>query len=410
MEKLKRIAMPLLMGVVCIGVIFGISNIARIQQLPEAGDYLIFAESESGMHCVQTDYSSYMILPPGNTMKVQIYEKGGEEAELITSGIVVEYFINDNTYSVGKSNFWDYAQDYGYSLSENEGITGNFLSGIFELSEDGKYFVATAIPVVPYNDGSTERNPYQTMTVTVLDETTGEILAQEDSIVVPVSDEMDCFTCHGEVDTDANILKEHDENEGTTLYADLQMGIRYRCGKCHEDVATGSEGEAGVPGLSLAMHGFHESRMSESTLENICYNCHPGPETQCSRGVMAAEGITCSDENCHGDMQNVAVSQILGRRAWLDEPDCSNCHGELYGAASLYSSSYLLNGPDEMNGFILCLTCHNSPHAEWPSTLELDNLLPISIIGEANFIYKCTACHEQKEPNIIHGFEQAEED
>jgi hypothetical protein len=95
-------------------------------------------------------------------------------------------------------------------------------------------------------------------------------------------------------------------------------------------------------------------------------------------------------------MVQVAQSQKEGRQAWLEEPDCGNCYESLYKSNpnTLYRNSYLLNGPNEMNGMILCISCHNGPHAEWPSTLPVDNAIPIKVVGKADFIYKCTACHQ----------------
>lgn len=367
---------------------------ASTPPLSNAGDYVILADNDLGMHCIQADYASYLILPPANTLKVQVFKKGEEEAELITKGIVVEYKVNDNTSSADKNNFWNYARDYGYEVQPNVGITGNKLSGVCQLSEDKRYFEATAIPVVPYNDNSQQENPYQTARITVKDQKTGKILAVQEKVVLPVSDEMLCSNCHGITNTDQNILKEHDEHEGTRLLTDLSENIRHRCNECHQDNALGATGLPGIPPLSQAMHGFHASRMGGSKLSVTCNNCHPGPVTQCNRGVMAANGLTC--KNCHGNMEQVAVSQNLGRQAWLNEPDCGNCHGPKYGANpnTLYRNSYLANGPAEMNNKIQCASCHNSPHSEWPSTLAVDNSIPIKLMGKADFIEECTVCHE----------------
>lgn len=369
-------------------------------------EYLILAYNDLGMHCIQGDYSAFMILPPANTVRVQVFEKGTDKAKLIDSGIIVEYKMNNNTTSVDKSNFWNYAKDYGYDLKPNEGITGNYLSGVCKLSKDKNYYEAEYVPVVPFNDGSKERNPYQTMTVTVIDEATKKVLAQEDSIVVPVSDEMNCSNCHGEVDTYANILKVHDRKEKTTLYSDLNNNKRHKCNECHSDNALGASGAQGVPSLSLAVHDFHASIMGMSDLKNKCYNCHPGVETQCNRGAMYKAGITCSDSKCHGDMEKVAQSLKEGRRDWLDEPQCSNCHGELYSIKDneLYREAYLQNGPKGMNGKVKCATCHNSPHAEWISSLPQDNEIPKKLYGKPDFIRKCTTCHENKGNNKIHQY------
>lgn len=85
-----------------------------------------------------------------------------------------------------------------------------------------------------------------------------------------------------------------------------------------------------------------------AALENNCYQCHPGKETQCLRGAMFNAGILCSD--CHGTMAQIGadfsagVSSInLGgfvldqgnfydpdstqpRVPWANEPGCGSCH------------------------------------------------------------------------------------
>lgn len=55
-----------------------------------------------------------------------------------------------------------------------------------------------------------------------------------------------------------------------------------------------------------------------------------------------------------------------------------------------------------MNGKIMCETCHNSPHAEWPSMRKVDNLLPIAVQNMPTYIKRCVACH-QTESGGIHG-------
>jgi hypothetical protein len=342
------------------------------------------------------DFSTFMILPPANTLRAQIFLNNDKTAELIHSGIEVTYQIIENTSSADKTNFWEYAKDYGYNIAPNVGITGNCLSGKMILSEDGNYYEATAIPVTPYNDGSRELNPYQLAIITVTDIATGNELAMVDNIVIPVSDEMLCSTCHSTVNTGLNILKAHDKNSNTTLVNDLDAGIRHKCSDCHADNILEEPGISDIPSLSLAMHSFHANKMFLSNITPECYSCHPGPVTKCYRGVMSNNRISCVNSNCHGNMRNVAVTQTQGRDAWLDEPNCSNCHPDKYGVNSgqLYHTSYLMNSEAEtMNGIILCSSCHNSPHAEWVSANPKDNLFPIKLLGYPSYVNKCNVCH-----------------
>lgn len=385
----------------CLGLIIASMNYIseknqRIELQRKPG-YVILAANDSGMHCYQSDYSSFLILPPGNTLRMQVFLNQGNSAQLINSGICVSYRMIDNTTSADKINFWQYAQDYGYNASPNIGITGNGLSGSMKLSADGKYYEATAIPVTPFNDGSMNLNPYQLVLITVTDRKTGKKLAETGDVVVPVSNEMDCSICHGTANTGLNILKTHDRLSGTHLAADLARGTRYKCSGCHQDNILSAPGKPGIMPLSEAIHGFHDNKMSRSDVIPVCYSCHPGPVTQCYRGAMKAAGVSCVNPKCHGDMANIAKTQAEGRQAWLQQPDCRICHGAQFGVNTgrLYRNSYLVNNSNpQMNGFILCESCHNSPHAEWVSTQRKDNLLPLELLGYPSFIDKCTVCHQ----------------
>lgn len=383
-------------AVICFAINYFSKDISTLS-LQQNTKYVILAANDTGMHCYQPDYSKYLILPPGNNLKLQVFLNEGKEARLINSGIEVFYQIINNTTSANKIDFWKYSRDYGYDIAPDIGITGNGLSGKMKLSKDGMYYEATAIPITPFNDGSTELNPYQLAMIRVTDSKTGKELATTDNVVVPVSNEMNCSSCHGTSDTDLNILKAHDELSKTQLVADLSKGQRHKCADCHQDNILESAGKPGILPLSQAIHGFHANKMAQSDIKPECYSCHPGPVSQCYRGVMSAEGVSCVNSKCHGDMENIAGTQAQGRQAWLQEPDCGNCHGEKYSAnaGQLYRNSYLINNSNaEMNGVILCESCHNGTHAEWKSVNLKDNLLPIKLLGYPNFIDKCTVCHE----------------
>ena len=366
-----------------------------------AARYAVFAVNDLGMHCYQRSYAGFMILPPANNLKVQVFRKGGEEARVVTRGIRVTYRILDNTRSANKTDFWRYASSYGFpGLRPNVGITGHRLSGSLRRVPGTPYWEVTAIPITPYTD-DLRFNPLQVARVTVRSVRTGKVLAVQPKVVVPVSDEMRCDLCHGPADTAGSILRAHDAANGTQLYADLQAGTRHACSECHKDNALGAGGRAGVKPLSQAIHGAHRDKMDVPAVAAFgtpCYTCHPGAQTRCLRGRMAQAGFTCTSAGCHGDMAQVADSQAAptSREAWLDEPTCGGCHGARYAEnpGKLYRNSYLLNGPEDMNGKVIqCESCHGSPHAEWRSARAVDNQVPLRLQGLATFIKRCSACH-----------------
>jgi hypothetical protein len=364
-----------------------------------AAKYAVFAVNDLGMHCYQRSYAGFMILPPANNLKVQVFRKGNEEAQLVTSGIKVQYTILNNTRSSNKTDFWKYASSYGWpGLAANVGITGHKLSGSMKRVKGAPYWEVTAIPITPYKD-DLSFDPLQVARVTVRNAKTNKVIAVQPKVVVPVSDEMRCDLCHGPVDTTGSILQAHDAANATHLYADLQAGLRHACSECHRDNALGAPGSPGVKPLSEAIHGFHADKMDTPAVAAFgtpCYTCHPGAQTKCLRGRMAQAGFTCTSARCHGDMTRVADSQAAGREAWLQEPTCGGCHGAKYAEnpGQLYRNSYLLNGPEDMNGkLIQCESCHGSPHAEWRSTKSVDNQVPLQLQGAATYIKRCSACH-----------------
>jgi len=376
-------------------------------QIPAAGmNYVILAWNDLGMHCAQDDYSYFLILPPFNTLHAQVFQRG---VGLVTSGVTVRYAFPRKTDSTLHTNFWNYSSRYGYrakygwNVAPNVGITGTPLAGTMALDAKGIGFVATGIPLTPYDDDGTW-DPYGAATITVTDNGTGAVLAAT-SVVAPVSTELNCSNCHGATNTFLNILQAHDKNSGTTLVADRANGTLHLCAECHADNALGLAGKAGVKNLSLAMHGFHKDKVNVSAdpKNPDCYNCHPGPRTNCLRGEMFHAGQTCKD--CHGDMNGMTAALAAGRSPWLQEPRCGDCHGAKHreNPGTLYRNSVLANAPDDkMNGVLYCEGCHNSTHAEYTSTNPADNTIPQQLQGDNYWIWNCYVCHTDYMPMTAH--------
>ncbi len=355
------------------------------ESLAASGTYKILAWNDLGMHCYSRDFADLAVLPPYNTLWVQVV-KVGDPPELVTSGITVEYSYPDNTYSVGKTNFWDYDQAlFGVDLPPNVGLKNKGLSGTMDLS--GDHFVAEGIPITEFSDSApTVRQPYQLATVVVKDATTHEVLTSI-QVVTPTSSEMRCDTCHGDTGiakpslptgkVETNILQLHDENAGTTLMASRPV----LCASCHASNALGAAGQPGIKNLSKSMHEKHAS-VVPSTLDG-CYNCHPGPQTRCLRDVMATEeGMTCV--SCHGGLGTVATNP----NPWLHEPRCDSCHnsGRFNQDQALYRFS-------KGHGGLYCESCHDSTHAVAPSREANDAIKFNQLQGKNGPIEECSVCH-----------------
>ncbi len=365
-----------------------------------AGDIVVLAWNDLGMHCYNRDFEYLAVLPPYNTLYAQII-RAGDPPTLVTTGITVTYHFPDNTFSVGKSNFWDYDQQlFGVDLAPNVGLTGKGLAGEMDLRDD--HFVAEGIPLTEFRDSDYAANPnntpaypYQLALVEVWDTATGEKLT-ESTVVAPVSTEMHCDTCHfdGGVEdiatgsVELNILTLHDK-ENADEYPQGHSGklvdrTPVLCAECHSSNALGAPGVSDIPSLSRAMHNKHsESEVGIAPTTDGCYQCHPGPQTKCLRDTMSEQGMGCVD--CHGAMRQVSQNPD----PWLKEPRCDNaaCHG------SDYAQNQALYRLSQDHGDIFCAGCHDSPHAVAPSTQPNDAIKFVELQGKPGPLATCGVCH-----------------
>ena len=354
-------------------------------------DYTILAWNDLGMHCCQDDYSYFLILPPFNTLHAQVIQRG---VGPITDGITVSYSFPRKTDSTKYSNFWDYADKYGFkNLPPNVGITGSPLAGDMKVDDRKLGFVAQGIPVTPYDDDG-QWAPLGTATITV--STSDGVPLQTASVVVPVSTELHCDNCHNSANPQLDILQKHDKLSGTTLTDDQKNGVVHLCAECHADNALGAPGKSDVESFSLAMHNFHKDKVALMPDDGMggCYNCHPGPKTQCLRGIMYRAGMRCKD--CHGNMWDMASSINAGRQPWLQEPKCGDCHGAKHqeNNGTLFRNSIFVNAWDpKMNGQLYCEACHSSTHAELTAASMADNVIPQQCQGDNYWIWNCFVCH-----------------
>ncbi len=342
-----------------------------------AQNHIIIGWNELGMHCSNLDFSTFVVLPPYNNVRAQVIQVGDavNPPVVITSNVHVTYEIPGNTYSVGKTNFWDYEDAiFGVSLPPNIGLTGHGLTGDMTVVEN--YFLATGIPITPYTDADLlHEDPFQLGLLKLYDQS-DQLLATAPP-VVPVSNEINCVSdgCHASAQA---ILDLHGPEAGFD-----PANKPVLCATCHASNALGMAGNPALPSLSEAVHKHH------GELTNDCYKCHPGIITQCLRDVMKARlGFVC--QTCHGSVTNVGESISSGRIPWLQEPSCgaTQCHGATYAEepGKLFRES-------RGHGNVFCSACHGEPHAIVPSEVARDNAQNISLQGFAGPLKKCEVCH-----------------
>jgi len=351
----------------------------------QSAQFMAVAWNDLGMHCLNPTYDKAVVLPPFNTVWAQVIRLGNPP-EVVTTGLTVEYAIENNTYSYGKreyGQFWDYAVAlFGpvlglTDLPHDEGLAGAHLSG--QMIVAGDHFVVTGIPVTPVDDNG-HWDPFQVVRITVKG-SQGETIAQTRA-TVPTSDEMNCSKCHG-AQAFANVLAEHDTNHGTTLAESAPV----LCAGCHGSPALGLTGP-GTSGkyLSQAMHTKHAGSGA------ACYDCHPGAVTKCQRSLRhTAEDGNCT--TCHGDLATVGGSIPSQRIPWVNEPACATCHtgvAEVATGGALYRNS-------AGHGGVYCEGCHGSPHAMVPSREDSDNYQALQyqgFTGKVKTLGSCGVCHE----------------
>ncbi|MFA5081036.1 MAG: hypothetical protein WC474_00650 [Hydrogenophilaceae bacterium] len=431
-----------------------------------SASYTLLAWNDLGMHCMDGDFSIFSILPPYNNLHAQLVDKTNNG--VVTQGVTLTYEAmadadgSINTISSTKTNFWQYVEDFfGVALEPDVGLTGNKAPSAtpqpLSLDAASKQFKAEGIPITPIDDAF-RKNTYPMVKV-VARNSAGTQLAQA-RVVLPVSDEMSCANCHSptsnadarpstgwitdakkEVEWKKNILALHDQKQLSSskfqsalaakgylsagLLATATSGKAILCASCHASNALPGTGVAGVKPLTEAIHGHHAMVKDQATgtlLDSItnrssCYQCHPGSETKCLRGVMgnavdAGGKPTIDCQSCHGTMSNVGRS---GRVGWLDQPNCQSCHHDGKRETAAVSSTgilktwldarYATNANAPATGFSLyrfssghgglqCEACHGSTHAEYPSSHRNDNVLSQDVQGRTGTIGECTACHK----------------
>jgi hypothetical protein len=407
----------LLLAGVCVGIVLGGMQGGAAEAAPApitgatdtdaAGDYVVLAWNDLGMHCYNRDFTDLGVLPPFNTLWAQVIQVG-DPPQVMTTGISVTFFFADNTYSVGKSNFWDISPYrpvqnaqwlFNWLLSEplpdDVGLTGVGLSGSMGLH--GDHFEAIGIPLTEFRDSApTTPYPYQVATVIVSDATTGVELARTHP-VAPVSTEMHCDYCHydngqGNEDiatgvVEQNILTLHDEENLDEYPPGHEGPLMDRrpilCAECHATNALEAPGAPDVPNLSEAMHEQHDGIVPDAI--DGCYSCHPGPQTECLRDIMSSSQYQIYCVDCHGTMFQVSQNPD----PWLVEPRCDDdrCHG------SAYAQDQPLYRMSKEHGGVYCEGCHDSPHAVAPSREPNDAIKFIGWQGHAGMLDSCNVCH-----------------
>jgi hypothetical protein len=367
-----------------------------------------------GMHCMDSDYSVFSILPPYNTIEAQLIVNGrlltASNGYTVTYQAVADPSGSFNSTAMGKGNYYDYAAAlYGPVLPPEGGLRGWPMPGTnntpqnmgFENTNYPKpnvptpvnWWRAEGIPISPYDDAH-QKNPYPLMLL-VARNAANQIIATN-QVVLPVSDEMDCRACHAsgtptnarpaagwvwsslpERDFRLNILRLHDEHQfarhgglyqaalaawgfnAAGLYRSVTAdGKPVLCALCHASEALGLDSFSNTPPLTASVHFAHAgvtapgttNRLDDVSFRSACYLCHPGSATKCLRGAMG--GAMAAD----GSM----------------EMQCQSCHGNMSAVGAANRTGWLMEPK--------CQSCHSgtatSNNGQIRYTTSFTNLPP----------------------------------
>lgn len=348
------------------------------------GSYALVAWNDLGMHCTDgKDFSIFSILPPYNNLHAHLIDRSASSSKRVTSGVTLSYEAvldttgSINTESASKTNFWSWVGSlFGASPAPDRGLnladplvsnpTPSRSPAPMRYNSGTDWWEAEGIPITPYDDAG-RKNFYPMVKVVARDSAGAELASTR--VVLPVSDEMSCQSCHAsgsaddarpsagwiddpdpEKDWKKNILRLHDEKfpdaiataamqssyTGGGLLATANGGQPVLCAACHQSNALATPAKPGIKPLTEALHSQHATvkdpasglALNDLSNRDSCYMCHPGSQTKCLRGAMGdarnPDGSNAMDcQSCHG---NMAMVGAVGRQGWLDQPNCQSCH------------------------------------------------------------------------------------
>ncbi|MEI6787470.1 MAG: hypothetical protein WCL49_03215 [bacterium] len=363
---------------------------------PAATNWTVTGWNNLGMHCLDSDYSVFSILPPYNTINAQIIMATNGIAWIVTNNAayaVTYHAVADadssiNKSSIGKDNFWAYVNPlFGASPLPDAGLavqwpTSFSMPGVSNTPQamgyehNQNWFVAYGIPIMAYDDAG-KPNQYPMMRLTA--KTTGGTALATADIVLPVSDEMDCKRCHLSntladpkdprvaakpaagwffnphqgSDYRLNILRLHDERQATNsvyaaalaargfspagLFATVTLSNRtILCASCHLSEALPGSGSAGIPPLTAAVHGHHANVIDPR-----------------NGLTLDASGNRMACYSCHPGSVTRCLRGAMGKAVAADgsmEMQCQSCHGTMSTVGSTNRVGWL-NEPT-------CQACH----------------------------------------------------
>jgi hypothetical protein len=425
----------------------------------DAAQAQLLSWNNLGMHCMDSDYSVFSILPPYNTIEAQLIVGGivitNGSSYTVTYQAVADPSGSFNSTELGKGNYREFYQLLytPATLPPETGLAGWAMPGtnntpqamLFEptnrpapgVATPVNWFRAEGIPITPYDDAGL-RNPYPLMRLIARNGSNLPIATND--VVLPVSDEMDCRACHGsgaqaatkpaagwvwspnpERDYRLNILRLHDERQFADhhdLYTaalaargfnpqGLYRGVVVHakpvlCASCHASEALGTGSYSNIPPLTASVHSRHATVMDPDLHLTLDSSLHRAACYRCHPG---------SATKCLRGAMGGAIAND-GSMAM----QCQGCHGNMSQVGSLNRVGWFM----EPN----CQSCHtgtatqNSGQIRYTSSFDTNGLerVPVNRLfaTESNTpaagisLYRFSKGHGGLQCSACHGSTHAE--
>ncbi len=405
-----------------------------------ATGYRVIAYNDLGMHCACPTFAGFLLLPPFNTIRANVYRTGGVDPVYIddltaaAQGLTVSYSLVENTDAILKADpyFSSWITNApklfpGFAPVNAQGnvvgLTGKKLADTMNYDATAFGWVAAGIPAYPVTTGDVtkdimtdplggpKRDPFITANV-YLKNSTGAVLGQT-STVVPVAFG-GCCTCHiplaqqnGYPATPAGSFaylgKLHGLNASKVDFSYIDpdgdgTGGPIRCSWCHLDPAMGESVAPGVPAgyriLPGATFTAADVKVSPRTFSDVLHKYH----TQNAKVLTQFDAnIAKNCYDCHpGNGVNCYRGSHKGKTAiW-----CTDCHGDLNQRVATnqlikpWDQTTLPSCYNPSPGITSAFPCHSS--TTYPTFTQNPGLFG-KYLNARGHVDKtlCTTCHGQ---------------
>ncbi len=330
------------------------------------GTYKVVAWNDLGMHCACPSFAGFLLLPPFNTIRAQVFQYGTNDPIVVSQtlaaslGLTIGYNMIDNTdANLPLDPYFSQWITYSPKLFPGfqpivnghvMGIAGFGLSGNMVYDSNLLDWKAVGIPAYPLVSstpslnimtdplGGPNRNPFPITNVFVKN-SSGAVVAQTNT-VTPVAFG-GCCTCHlklaaanGYPATPAGSFTYlgvmHGKNSSGINIAMIDpdgdgVGGPVRCSWCHWDPAMGESAAPGWPaGTKLLPGATFTLKKSAYSFSDVLHRFHAQDPLVLSSSYDPNIAKNCYD--CHPGNN---VNCYRGAHKAKTTLWCTDCHGDL---------------------------------------------------------------------------------